>query len=332
MEYFIVSGISSVLLLRYYLYLTGYPQVGSGGLHISHMLYGGLFMAVAIVMSLSFLGRRIERITAIVGGVGFGVFIDEVGKFITKDNNYFFRPSIGIIYAFFVLLYLLAIYLSRYEKLRSTEYQLNALAGLEEAVLRQMDRREQTMVRNLLLQAEQRSNITKQLLVLLDSIRPQSPVSPNLPQRISRGIGRLYDKAWKLRSSRGIVRAFFIIQILVFVVAVLLALASNVGDVQDFFRGHADYGHSLIVGQAIGTILGGWFALVGVYKLRISRVDALEWFKRATLTNLLLTEFFIFSRIQFGAMPGFIFNLALLVAINFALTHERRGLGVDIVG
>ena len=42
LERFFVSGVVTVLLTRGWLALTGYPQIGGDGLHIAHMLFGGI--------------------------------------------------------------------------------------------------------------------------------------------------------------------------------------------------------------------------------------------------------------------------------------------------
>lgn len=92
-ELFLITSVVTIILTRSFLALTGYPQVGGNGLHIAHMLWGGLLMTVAIVILISFVNTQAKWVASLVGGVGFGLFIDEVGKFVTADNDYFFSTS-----------------------------------------------------------------------------------------------------------------------------------------------------------------------------------------------------------------------------------------------
>jgi len=324
LDAFLVSAASSILLLRLGLHLAGYPSIGGSKYHVSHMLWGGLLMAAALVLNFAFLGRHIQKLVAVAGGVGFGIFIDELGKFITRDNNYFFRPAVGIIYATFVAMYLLVSYMTRQQKYTSVEYQLNALRQLEEAIVLDMDRHERSATRQLLARARQSDPVTQKLHELLYEL----PVVPHgRPGPLQRGRLRLaawYEHLWKQRSTRLVVRTFFVIETLVFLVAVLLAVYSNIDDVRDFLAGKADYGHSLVIGQLASTIAAAACVMIGLSWLAGSRVRSLEWFRRATLVNLLLTEFFLFSRIGFGAVPSFLFNLVLFMLLDAVASYERR--------
>ncbi|TMD63865.1 MAG: hypothetical protein E6I91_12050 [Chloroflexi bacterium] len=87
LELFLVASVSSILVIRSLLAASGYPQLGGGNLHIAYLLWGGLLMLVALVVLLAFLGRRIQLLAAFLGGIGFGAFLDELGKFITHDTN-----------------------------------------------------------------------------------------------------------------------------------------------------------------------------------------------------------------------------------------------------
>src|SRR5438132_3019019 len=94
----LVSAIATVVIIRIFLEATGYPQLGGGGLHIAHVLWGGLGMLVAIVLLLLYLTPATRLIAAIVGGAGFGAFVAELGKFVTTDNDYVFYPTAAILY------------------------------------------------------------------------------------------------------------------------------------------------------------------------------------------------------------------------------------------
>jgi hypothetical protein len=86
-EIFLVASILSILGIRAFLATTGYPQLGGGELHIAHMLWGGLFMLIALLLVLSYLDLSIRWLAALLAGIGFGTFMGEVGKFMAGDND-----------------------------------------------------------------------------------------------------------------------------------------------------------------------------------------------------------------------------------------------------
>ncbi|HEX7632852.1 MAG TPA: hypothetical protein VF401_00845 [Candidatus Saccharimonadales bacterium] len=324
LEIFLVTAVSTLLINRFFLYVTGYPQLGGGTLHIAHMLYGGLLMLASITLLCTFLGQRIERLAAFVGGIGFGLFIDELGKFITKDNNYFFRPTIGLIYAIFIILYLVFSFVSRTSRLTEREYELNALRQFEEVVLHDLDPIEKARLLELLERGDQGSPLVKGLSKLLKTVDTVTAPKPNALQKALSKVHDLYAKFWKLPTARGLIGLLLVGQALVFVITVTVALFDSFDTAIGISTQNDSYSNRLLIGEFVSSVVASGFAIVGAFRLRTSRVEAFELFRRSILINLLLTDFFLFTRIQFGAIPSFLVNLAILVGLRYATYEERR--------
>lgn len=96
----------SVSATRVFLHFTKYPRLGGGELHFAHVLWGGLFLFASAVFPLIFSNNWVLTVSAAGSGIGIGLFIDEVGKFITTSNDYFYPPAAPVIYGFFLLVVL----------------------------------------------------------------------------------------------------------------------------------------------------------------------------------------------------------------------------------
>ena len=100
----VVAFVVTVTVTRLFLAATGYPRIGGSTFHLAHALWGGLLLVVAVVVQLLWANRWALRLTAGCAGIGVGLFIDEVGKFITTRNDYFFPLAAPIVYLAMVIL------------------------------------------------------------------------------------------------------------------------------------------------------------------------------------------------------------------------------------
>jgi hypothetical protein len=327
-ELFLVSAVSAVLAIRVYLRLANYPQVGGASLHIAHMLWGGLLMLVALLVLLGFLGRSSRRVAAFVGGVGFGTFIDEVGKFVTRDNDYFYRPAVALIYVTFVLTYLAARSIRR-GRVTHQEYLANALQEMEQAVLRDLQPEERDRALQYLARADARDPLVAGLRDLLHRVELRPAAAPG---RIARARRALATRYRELAAHPAFARAlvtFFVAQLVV----KLVHLAVVVGDVQPLtavvsrlsLTDRESEGHSVVQWlQLASSLVSAAFVLLGVLAIRRSRLRGLRMFQRSILVSIFLTQVFMFYRAQWAALVVLTFNLLVLVALEYMIEHDAR--------
>ncbi len=210
LDLFLVCAVGSVIGNRVFLIITGYPQLGNGTLHISHAIWGALMMAVAVIFSISFLAPNNRTFIAFIGGCGFGWFIDELGKFITRDVNYFFKPTIALIYFVFITMYLVFRGIQR-RAYTADEAVLNGLEAVKSAAIGELSEPRRRSAMSLLEQTGADDAIARQVRSLLADASGLPDPRPNRFERAGRGI-----RAWYLRAAtrtwfKGAVTAWFVV-------------------------------------------------------------------------------------------------------------------------
>lgn len=210
LENFFVSAIAALLGMRLFLSLTDYPTLGGENFHIAHMLFGGVFMLIGMIILLAFLNHASHDVAAVVGGAGFGLFIDELGKFITDDNNYFFQPAIALIYIIFVVIYLAIRWINRGQVLSREEALANAFEIAKQASLSSMDPRDQQLFIRLLNISDPDDPLTQNLKDMITRIASIPAHQPDFIIRLKRFIDNLYQTVATKWWFTGAVIAFFV--------------------------------------------------------------------------------------------------------------------------
>ena len=318
-ELFLVAGIASVLAIRGALAATGYPQLGGDGLHIAHMLWGGLFMTVALLLLFAALGRVAQRLAAILGGIGFGTFIDELGKFITSDNDYFYEPTIGLIYIIFIAIFLVLEAFRRQEP-GPTEALANAFNQLELAAGRPLDADTKRTTLDLLAKSDTSDPIVQGLTTFVRTIEPQPVPDMSFYFRARDYAVRLYSRVVLSRWFRPVLIGFFLLFAVVQIAIVLLIVAAGLltggfDEMQLGFTGTA---------TLCSVAVTGLLTLIGILQLRRSRLAAYHWFVRSVLVSIFVTQVFTFLESELSALWGFSLDILIYTALKIMIEQEQR--------
>lgn len=330
-EVFFVSAVSTILIIRFFLSLTGYPQIGNSNLHIAHMLWGGLLMLISIMSLLFFLSRRIEWWAALLGGIGFGTFIDEVGKFVTQDNDYFFQPAVAIMYVIFILIYVAVHTIQTRWSYTEQEYLINAIEGLKEMALGDLDEGEKKRAIEFLNRSDPVDPLVISIKNLLLNTRAAEVPQPGAYGRLKLFLNKLYITVIGKRAFAATVISIFLLKFVVTTAAVIFyvfflglgwagIIDSSVFDhVAKTFRNI-----SLIQGaEILSSLASGIFVFIGIYYISKSKLIAYQMFERSILISIFLTQVFIFYQKEFAALVGLSINILFLLVIKFMIEREK---------
>lgn len=337
MELFLVTAVASILVIRFFLHITGYPQIGGGGLHIAHMLWGGLMMLAALVMNISFLSPESRGIATFIGGAGFGTFIDEIGKFVTSDNNYFFEPSVGLMYLTFVGLFLAGRWVQQRSRYSREEYLYNAVMEVAEAARNDLEEKERARALANLKLSDPGHPLVPALIHLLGQI---DAVPDRKPPRLRLIQERLKNWYFRLVShpffARGVV-LFFVAELLVRLVYVIglvffpgFELGKSVLQLDSVSDRAASLGFSDLV-ELVSIGAATVCVVLGAHQLRRSRLAAYRWFKTSLLIGIFVTQVFTFFKEEFHALIGLSVQLLLLLAIDYMMFQEEAQAQKDAV-
>ena len=320
-ELFFVAAVASLLLIRGALALSGFPQVGGGGLHIAHMLWGGLLMLVSVVLLLGFIGRRALFIAALLSGVGFGTFIDELGKFITSDNDYFFRPAVAVVYVIFVLLFLATRTLETRGQLSDDELVANAFDAAREARMTRRRPGQSAPVVAYLRAREGAEPVLDALRETLERAPHRPPALPGPLRRIQWKVLRLYLSLVDSDGLDRVIGVTFVGYAVFIVLDLVVAVGSYVARPGSPL---ATKGGIAFAGLVVSNVISALLLAVAAGRLRRSRLAALRWFDRAVTIDLLLGQVFAFYLLQFGALFGVGLDIVILLIVKGAMRTLRH--------
>lgn len=325
---FLVCAVVTIIVIRLQLWYTDYPQLGGGGLHIAHLLYGGAFMVLAIALLISYLGRPRRLPSAVLAGVGFGFFIDETGKFVTEDNDYFFQPTAAIIYVVFILLFFGLRHIRTRRGFTQREYLMNAIDLFGDAAGgRGLSEHDKARALDLL----ERARDEPLAQPVRDAIEAADAVPTPQPRGIVRWTRTARDRYFQatttswFRHGLDVAVALWVVVNIASVLVFGLVPGAELGAVQSGFDSDelGDLGFVNIASIVSAAVAQG-LNVAGLTRLRRDRVGAYKMFERSLFVTLFVTQVFVFAESSFASAGGMIVTIALLVTVRYMIREEAR--------
>ncbi len=219
----LISFALSVTATRLFLNLTGFPQLGGGNLHLAHVLWGGLLLYIAAVLPLQFANRWVYTLSAVLTGLGMGLFMDEVGKFITSNNDYFYPPAAPIIYSFFIIASILYLQAKKNTFISDRAALYHVFDQMEEILEHELDAEEKAeLVTSLSNIRDNSKDSAYQHLAaeLLQFVKSEKVITITRKQYFTDRIYRFFQKLWeKIFTKKS---SYLLITVSMFVLSMIL--------------------------------------------------------------------------------------------------------------
>jgi hypothetical protein len=311
LDVFLVVAITSVIGNRVFLVITGYPQIGNGTLHISHAIWGALMMAIAIIIAVAYLSPVMRNVVPVLGGIGFGFFVDELGKFITRDVDYFFRPTFSLIYLIFVAM-VVAFRLIERKRFGPNEGVVNALEALKAAALGQLDDARRNGALELLHTSNATGGLADRVAALLGEVPVLAPHEPSWIDRRAQQAQAGYFGWTTKRSFAVTIIALFLLRAVVLLAGIAVVVFDGAG-----ITGFGEW--MTVLSEAVASVL----ILVGACWLPSSRERAYRWFDAGLLVSLLVTQIFVFEQQQLVGVISLAVTLVYWILVRQATRAEQ---------
>jgi hypothetical protein len=285
-------------------------------------------MLLSLVLLLATLGKRLKHLSATTGGIGFGLFVDEIGKFVTSDNNYFFQPSVSLIYLIMVALFLLFRAINRRDP-SPMELLVNAADHVREVVLDGATRAEVARGLDLLHRSGAVGPLADHIKALLESTECELDAGPSRIRGLAEWAIGIYERVLEWKWFRRMVLLIFVGQALLGLLATVSLVALAPPSVQAWMRGDRPPFSGFVTATIATSLLSVLLVLIGISYLPRQRVTAYHWFERSLLVGILITQVMLFWQTQFAALGGLCWNLALLVVVRSMASLERGLSGIE---
>jgi len=322
-EHFFLAAVVSIIGIRFYLHVSGYPQIGSGDLHIAHMLWGGLLLMFALLGSLIFLNNDAKHVWAIMGGAGFGTFIDEMGKFVTNDNNYFYQPTFAIIYLVFIGIYLVYRNLWSRRGFSPDEYLVNSVEELKEVITKEMDQDELDKAIKYISLSDPHHKLTKYLKRLYSDINDVQPSRPGIYTKLRTILAAYYYSLISHRLVVNLIVLFFVIRSADFI------FRGGDSIVTMIFQPFPETVERLLMLKGVlpminfvALLLQAGLTIVGALQIRRSKITAYRYFRNSLLVSIFFLQVFNFYQDPVSALAITLREVLLLVTIEYFISRE----------